>query len=461
MNRFLPLFVLVFLFACNTESEKTGKNSSTQSVTFVTLDPGHFHAALVQKTMFPGVDSNVYVYAPAGPDLDQHLKRIEGFNTRAENPTHWHEVVYTGPDFFQKMIDEKKGNVVVMAGNNQKKTEYILKTIEAGMNVLADKPMAINKEGFEMLKTAFDKAKENNVLLYDIMTERFEINTMLQKEFSQIQTLFGELEKGTPENPAITKESVHHFYKSVSGSTLQRPAWFFDVTQQGEGIVDVTTHLVDMIQWACFPEQILDYTKDVEMISARRWPTGMDLSDFTEVTKMDSFPHYLQNDVLNNKIFNVFSNGEINYKLKGVHAKVLVKWSYKAPEGTGDTHYSIMRGTRANLIIRQGAEENFKPVLYIQPAIEGDATFDKAVTSATVKLEKKYPGIRVKKTADSWQVVVPESYNVGHEAHFGQVTEKYLQYLKVGKLPDWEVPNMITKYYITTTALEMAQKGTQ
>ena len=50
----------------------------------------------------------------------------------------------------------------------------------------------------------------------------------------------------------------------------------------------------------------------------------------------------------------------------------------------------------------------------------------------------------------------PDKYRIGHEAHFGQVTEKYLRFLVDGKLPDWEVPNMIAKYYTTTMALEMA-----
>ncbi|MDP4206090.1 MAG: putative oxidoreductase C-terminal domain-containing protein, partial [Bacteroidota bacterium] len=47
----------------------------------------------------------------------------------------------------------------------------------------------------------------------------------------------------------------------------------------------------------------------------------------------------------------------------------------------------------------------------------------------------------------------------GHEAHFAQVTEKFLGYLKDGKLPRWEVPNMIAKYYTTTSALKMALKS--
>ena len=43
---------------------------------FMTLDPGHFHAGLVQKEMYPDVSPTVDVYAPEGPDLDAHLKRM-------------------------------------------------------------------------------------------------------------------------------------------------------------------------------------------------------------------------------------------------------------------------------------------------------------------------------------------------------------------------------------------------
>jgi hypothetical protein len=247
---------------------------SRKPVRLLTVDPGHFHAALVQKSVYPDVDSVVHVYAPAGTDVELHLGRIKNFNSRPENPTNWNEVVYTGDDFFEKMLADTAGNVVVLSGNNRKKTEYISRSLEAGLNVLADKPMVINTAGFEMLKTAFGTAKKNDLLLYDIMTERFEITTILQKELSTIPEVFGTIENGSANKPAVTKESVHHFYKYVSGSVLTRPAWFMDVTQAGEGIVDVTTHLVDLVQWECFPEQTLDY-KDIEIVSAKRWPTKM------------------------------------------------------------------------------------------------------------------------------------------------------------------------------------------
>src|SRR4030042_6350439 len=267
-------------------------------VRLITLDPGHFHAALVQKIMYDQVSPVVHVYAPEGPDVQQHLDRIASYNTRAADPTAWNEIVYKGSDFFEKMIAEKVGNVVVLSGNNKKKNEYITNSIAAGLNVLADKPMIISPEDFPTLEEAFRVAQEKGILLYDIMTERYEVTTILQKLLSQNENIFGKLVAGSKDEPAVTKVSVHHFSKVVSGSPLQRPVWFFDVEQQGEGIVDVTTHLVDLVQWECFPEQILN-PSDIVIASAKRWPTVILKEEFKGVTGFDDFPDYLQKDFKN------------------------------------------------------------------------------------------------------------------------------------------------------------------
>jgi len=268
--------------------------------------------------------------------------------------------------------------------------------------------------------------------------------------------VFGKLDSGTIEKPAVEKISVHHFYKSVSGNTLVRPAWFFDVEQQGEGIVDVTTHLVDLVQWGCFPDQIVQKV-DIQMIAAKRWPTILSKDEFKEVTKMEQFPDYLTKDVKDDKL-NVFANGEFVYKIKGTVSKVSVVWNYKAPEGTGDTHYSIMRGSFSNLEIRQGVEEKYDPTLYI---IAKEGTDLKAFAANLDKVVKALPqtGLSIENVNKStWKVVIPAVLKVGHESHFAQVTAKYLEYLKDGKLPEWEVPNMITKYYTTTLALKLAKE---
>lgn len=431
-------------------------SGASGEVKLITLDPGHFHAALVQKTMYDQVSPTVCVYAPKGSDVTDHLNRIEGFNTRKENPTAWIEKTYAGPDFLEKMIQDKAGNVVVTSGNNSKKTDYIHQAVQAGFNVFADKPMVISPDKFDLLVQSFELAEKKGVLLYDIMTERHEITTILQKELSQMPAVFGQLQKGTPESPAVTKESVHHFFKYVAGNPIKRPAWFFDPTQRGEGLVDVSTHLVDLIQWECFPEQIIDYKTDIEMLSAKRWTTSMTLEQFKKVTRMENYPDYLNDYVMDGKLM-VYSNGEMNYTINDVHAKVSVVWNFSAPEGAGDTHYSIMRGTQCNLIIRQGAPEKYKPTLYVE-ALDGQnirASLKKAIQQT---LQEKYPGVSLKRIErGKWMVTIPKKYHVSHEAHFAQVTEKYLRYLVEGKLPRWEVPNMIAKYYTTTEALRVSQ----
>jgi len=436
------------------ENKKSDFTGAAGEVKLLTLDPGHFHAALVQKTMYDQVSPVVHVYAPDGADVKDHLNRIKGFNTRDKSPTSWDEKLYTGDDFLEKMIAEKKGNVVITSGNNSKKTDYIYKTVDAGFNILSDKPMVIAPDKFDLLVKSFEKAKEKGVLLYDVMTERHEITTMLQKELANTPYLFGQLKKGAPAEPAITKESVHHFFKYVAGNPIKRPGWFFDLKQRGEGLVDVSTHLVDLVQWECFPEQIIDYKTDIEMLSAKHWTTDMTLKQFERVTRLKEFPDYLQRSVNGDKL-SVFCNGQMIYKIKGVHAKVSVVWNYQAPEGAGDTHYSIMRGSQCNLIIQQGKDEGYKPTLYVE-ALEGKEIEASLARAVNEDLQKKYPGIGLEKLADNkWKVNIPKKYHVGHEAHFGQVTEKYLGYLVDGKLPDWEVPNMIAKYYTTTRALKM------
>jgi predicted dehydrogenase len=456
--------ILLLSVSCSEEKKveeevKTTFSGEKNEVKLLTLDPGHFHAHLVLKSMYEQVDPEVQVYAPEGPELQAYLKAIESFNTRQENPTSWDLEVYQGDDYLQKMLDEKKGNVMITAGNNREKTANIKATLEAGINVLADKPMVIDAKGFDILKEAFEIAKENDVLLFDIMTERFEISTILQREFSLIPEVFGQLEKGSVEDPAITKESIHHFYKQVSGKPLIRPAWFYDVNQQGNGIVDVTTHLVDLVQWESFPGEIIDYTKDIEMINAKRWTTDLTLEEFSGSTGLSEFPDYLQ-PIVEDGLLKVYGNGEINYKINDVHAKVSVIWNYKAPEGSADTHYSIMRGTKANLVIRQDAEENYIPELYIEP-VEGQdlAEFEANVTKHVNELANKFKDLGVEKVAgkDSWRIVIPEAYRTGHEDHFREVTETYLKYLVEDKLPDWEVPNMLAKYYVTTQGLELAK----
>ena len=456
MKNIINILLLSLCIGCGEKKQidKMDDNNS-ENVKFMTLDPGHFHAALVQKTMYKEVDSTIHVFAPEGLEVQDFLNKINAYNSREEKPTQWNVEAYFGDDYLNRMLLKSPGNVMVVAGKNSKKIDYVLAAVRAGLNVYADKPLVIDTKGFEKLKLAFKIAEEKGVLIYDIMTERFESTTAMQKLLSTLPNVFGELVDGTLEKPAISKESVHHFFKYVSGQPLVRPPWFFDVNEEGEGIVDVTTHLVDLVQWEAFPEEIIDST-EINMISAKRWPTILTSAEFKRVTGLESFPAYLEKDIDDNNL-NVYCNGEMNYKIRGKHAKVSVIWNFQAPENTGDTHYSIMRGTKSNLIIKQGKAEDFKPTLYIEvlDKLKFEESFNSALSNEITEL---FPGTTADKISKSvWRINIPKGFKIGHEANFAQVTQNYLDYLKAGKLPKWEVPNMITKYYTTIEARKMAK----
>jgi hypothetical protein len=158
----------------------------------ITLDPGHFHAALVQKEMYAGVSKRVAVYAPLGSDLTEHLNRIARFNQRRESPTCWELDIHAAPDYLQRLVKERPGNLVVLSGRNGAKIGLIRASLEAGLNVLADKPWIIRSADLPSLETALAAAERRGLLAYDIMTERYEITSILQRELVNAPEVFGE-----------------------------------------------------------------------------------------------------------------------------------------------------------------------------------------------------------------------------------------------------------------------------
>lgn len=430
-------------------------------VRLITLDPAHFHAALVQKEMYSQVAPEVHVYGPLTTDLTTHINRIVGFNNRAERPTKWELEVHANNDFLSRMLKEKLGNVVVLSGRNRQKINYIYESVKAGLNVLADKPWILVPEDLPKLKAALDTADENRLIALDIMTERFEITTMLQRALVNDPAIIGDLLPGTPEDPCITMKSVHFLMKTVAGVPLRRPDWYFNIHQQGEGLSDVGTHLVDLVPWLVFPDQAINYESDIKMHNARRWPTVISKPDFQKVTGEAEFPEYLAEYVKNDSL-DYFCNTAVTYSVKGVHATLDVLWDFVAEPGAGDTHVAIVKGSKSRVEILQGKEQNYVPELYIVPQ-EGYADEIASILPDRIAaLQSQFAGINATKENDKWKLIIPDSYRVGHEAHFAEVTNQFLKYLaNPDSLPAWEKPNMLAKYYVTTQGVAMARENSQ
>jgi predicted dehydrogenase len=436
------------------------KESGMADVRFMTLDPGHFHAGLVQKEMYPGVAPRVDVYAPLGADLLGHLARINGFNSRADQPTSWRLEVHTGPDFFERMIAEHPGNVVVISGRNRGKIDRIGRSVAAGLHVLADKPWILRSADLPALERALADADARHVVAYDIMTERFEVTSEIQRALVNDTAISGGVPAGTADKPSVYMESIHHLMKVVAGAPNIRPAWFFDTAEQGEGLNDIGTHLVDLVQWTLFPEQSLDYKADVRVLSAQQWPTLIPESDFKKVTGSAGFPDALRAKVVNGAL-SYDCNTLVSYRVRGVHTTLNVIWDWEAPQGAGDRHYAVYRGAKSSVEVRQTKADKYQTEVYVIPNPGEDASaIAAAVKSRLASLQADYPGVKAERNATGVHVVIPDRFRDGHEAHFARVTRNFLKYLgNRTSLPAWERPNMLAKYFVTTTGTELSHQS--
>ena len=217
------------------------------------------------------------------------------------------------------------------------------------------------------------------------------------------------------------------------------------------------THLVDLVPWMLFPDQAIDYKKDVRVSSGRRWPTTLTRGDFQRVTGLRDFPASLAGLVKDDRL-DFFANTEVSYALRGVQVRLRALWSYEAPEGGGDTHVAVARGRRSRIEIRQGPEQKWKTELYVVPS--GNRRWERLSRRRSRPCNKHFPGLAVAKEGETLRVVVPDRYRTSHEAHFAEVTERFLGYLEDPKtLPPWEKANMLAKYYVTTKGTELSRQN--
>lgn len=417
----------------------------------IVAEPGHFHAALIQKEMYPGLDPRASVYAALGADSLEYLARIARFNARAEQPTSWELDVHFGSQPMEELVRDRAGDIVVFAGRNRHKISRIVQAVEAGFHVLADKPWVIESSDLPLLEHALAAADERGIIAYDIMTERYEVTSQLQRELVGDPDLFGQLQKGSADQPAIAMFSAHHIVKLVTGATLRRPAWFFNHDVQGEGLSDVGTHLVDLAQWTAFPDQAIDAAADIQILGGRRWPLPLTAAQLETITGVAGAPSALE----------YHCNNSVLYTLRGAHVAIEAVWKWEAPAGTGDIYTALFRGTKAAIELRQGEAEKFRPELYIVPApgAKREDVFG-AARARIAKAQQRWPGLDAVENNGEMRLVIPEQFRVGHEAHFAQVATRFFELVRDPRsLPVWERPCMIAKYSVSTRGVDAGRSS--
>jgi len=407
--------------------------------TLLFLDPGHFHAALTLRVPQARAADEVFVYAREGAELRDFLALVERFNRRAPHPTRWRPIVTTSDDPLERLVAERRGDVVVLAGKNGGKARTIRRLRESGFHVLADKPWLVEAADLEHVRASLDGWP----LVAEIMTGRQDLAAGLVKRLVGAYALFGAFRD---DGPAIEHESVHHLEKLVDGAPLKRPWWFFDVRVQGSGPVDIPTHVVDQAQW------LVDGDASAPaLLSARAWSTRVPAEAFRRITGEAGFPRQLE-PFVDGDALSYRCNAELVYRIGRVTASAATRWNLSPLPGGGDTSHSVAHGTRADIRLEQSARTGHRRRVFLEPRT--DAAGVARVLLDTVRAwQAEIPGVEVVPAGpDTYEVTVPPPLDGGHETHFARVLDEFLRIVDDHHWPTALAERTLAKYTLLAEA---------
>jgi predicted dehydrogenase len=409
--------------------------------TLAFLEPGHFHATLTLREAHPGVAPEIVVYADdGGPGPDDFLALVERFNRRAERPTRWRPRVRRSADPLACLLDERPGDVVVLAGRNRGKAAVIARLHAAGLHVLADKPWLVEPDDVAPIRSSL----AGGPIAREMMTGRRDALGRLVKRLVDDAEVFGGFAAGDAGEPAIEQESVHHFAKQVDGAPLRRPWWFFDTRVQGRGAVDIPTHQVDQSQWLTG-----EAGRPLRLLGARGWPTRVPVEVFARVTGAAAVPDELA-PVRDGGDLVVECNAELTYAIGAVTARIGSRWEPTTPPGGGDTARVILRGRWAEIRVEQTAATGFRRRVTVAAREDAGATA-RAVAEALTRGADELPGVTARPAEPgALELLVPPA--PGHEAHFAELLDELLGWIDAGHRPPGLAEDTLAKYTLLAEA---------
>lgn len=325
---------------------------------------------------------------------------------------------------------------------------------DAGFHVLADKPWMVDSSGLDDLRHTL----AGGPLAVEMMTGRHDMMSILTRKLVRARDVFGDFDVDSGQ-PAIEISGVHHLEKTVNGRPLRRPAWYFDIRVQGDGLADIPTHMVDQVQRLVAAASSNDAgpTPALELASARTWATQVPLALFARVTGGSVFPPGLS-DLVNGEELAYRANAELAFRVGAVSAALHTRWDLSAPSGGGDTHRSVIRGTRAEIRVEQHEGTGFRRRLSVVPRGEVDHVRG-ALASAVAAWQEAYPGIGMAAAGSACEIHVPPARDVGHERHFPLLLAEFLSLVEGGGMPRDLAAATLAKYTLLSQAAAAARRG--
>ena len=142
------------------------------------------------------------------------------------------------------------------------------------------------------------------------------------------------------------------------------------------------------------------------------------------------------------------ANGEINFIIRGLTARVRAEWRLRAADDAGDRHHARYHGTSADLELNgtgsSGSQFRVRP----HPG-QASATRTSLTAWAATR-----PGITLIEEADA--IAIRPGDTSGHEAHFAAQLDSFLSHVDHGPQPAWERHLLTARYQLLAEARQRA-----
>ena len=122
----------------------------------------------------------------------------------------------------------------------------------------------------------------------------------------------------------------------------------------------------------------------------------------------------------------------------------------------------MIKGTKASIKTVQDKSTNFAKQLYVEKVADIEKKeFESNLQDAIEEIKKDFPSVSIVPSDSNiggYHINIPIEEKKGHEEHFQNVAASYFDYLMNQNLPEWEISNTLAKYYIITTAVDIAKE---
>ncbi|MBE6650552.1 MAG: Gfo/Idh/MocA family oxidoreductase [Ruminococcaceae bacterium] len=188
---------------------------------------GRGHLSTIEKLMADGADIELVALCDIDPKAFGAVKaslNLEGMEKADYDFSKYH--CYDNVD---EMLANEKLDLVNVVVPTYEHSTVTCKVLNAGVNCLCEKPMAISVAQCQLM---IDTAKKNNVRLMIGQCERFDGQYLTLKEI---------IDNGT-----LGKPIGGHYYRGGAAPTKE---WYFCREKGGGGLFDQHIHDVDMVQY--------------------------------------------------------------------------------------------------------------------------------------------------------------------------------------------------------------------